>query len=146
MDQDRPVVDRDHLKNQVTKDHQNVIQPQKNDVRIDPEQASPPDELKDADDSKAHADGNGDKSQPIRNRVYGHMYARKMMKPKVERRKADLCSVRANCLHVNAPDQRRPQQECQQEADSRPQVLLFVHTHSVLSVCTSDGINGTEDL
>jgi hypothetical protein len=74
------------------------------------------------------------------------MYARKMMKPKVERRKADLCSVWTCRLHVNASDQRRPQQECQQEPDPRPQMILFVHTHSVLSVCTSDGINGIEAL
>ena len=113
--QDRPVVDRDHLEDQVGENHQNIIQPQKKDVRIDPDEALPPDKLKDADDSKAQADGNGDKSQPIRDRVNAHMYARKMMKPKVERRKADLCSVWPRRLHVNTSDQRRPQQECQQE-------------------------------
>ena len=76
------------------------------------------------------------------------MYAREVMKPKVEHRKADLCSVWASRLYVNASDQRRPQQECQQEPDPRPQVLLFVllHLHSVPSVCTSDGINDIEAL
>jgi hypothetical protein len=76
------------------------------------------------------------------------MYAREVMKPKVEHRKADLCSVWANCLYISASDQRRPQQEGQQEPDSHPHVLLFIllHIHSVPSVCTSDGINDIEAL
>ena len=61
--QDRPVVDRDHLEDQVGENHQNIIQPQKKDVRINPDEALPPDKLKDADDSKAQADGNGDKTK-----------------------------------------------------------------------------------
>ena len=86
-----------------------------------PDEALPPDKLKDADDSKAQADGNGNESQPICDRVCSHMYACQLMKPKVEGRKADLCPVWARRLYVNTPNQCRPQQKRDQKTDSRPQ-------------------------
>ncbi len=145
--QDRPVIDRHHLEQQISQNYHYVISSQKQDIRIDHKQSSAFYQLDKTKNSKAHTNNDRDKTKLICDRVYGHMYACKMMKPKVERRKANLCSVRANCLHVNALDQRCPQKECQQEPDSPPQVLLFVlfHIHSVLSVCISDG-NDTEDL
>jgi hypothetical protein len=71
-----------------------------------------------------------------------------MMKPKVERRKADVGSAWPCCLYINASNQYRPQQECDQKTDSCQQARLFIslHIHSVLSVCTSDGINNIEAL
>ena len=83
--QDWPVIDRHHLEQQISQDYHYVIGSQKQDIRIDHEQASAFYQLDEPQNSKAHTYNDRDKTKPICDRVYGHMYARKMMKPKVER-------------------------------------------------------------
>ena len=109
--QDRPVIDGHHFKEQVTKYYQNIVKPQKYNIPIDPEKASPFDQLDCSKSRKTQANCDWDKPEPIRNRVQGQVDSGKIMKPQIEGRKANLSSIWSDRLHVNSRDQERPQHE-----------------------------------
>ena len=108
---DRPVIDGHHFKEQITKYYQNIVKPQKYNVPIDPEKASPFDQLDRSKCRKTRANDDRDKPEPIRDRVQSQVDSGKIMKPQIEGRKANLSSIWSDRLHVNSRDQERPQHE-----------------------------------
>lgn len=107
--QDRPVVNRYHLKEQVSKYDQNIVNAQQDDIRIDPQKALPPDQLHKSQHTKAQTDKDRYKSEPVRDRINRHMYTGQLMNPHIESGKTYPCSILPNRLHINALDHDSPQ-------------------------------------
>ena len=76
---------------------------------------------------EAKADENGNKSQPVRNRIDRHVYAGQLMKPDIEGCKPDPCSFRPGRLYINQLNQHGPQHKCAEKPDALVQISFSFH-------------------
>ena len=76
-----------------------------------------------------YTDKNGNKPQPVRDRIDHQMHTGQLMEPYIKISKPDLRSILPHSLHIDAPDQNSPQGKSTDQPDTYQQISFFLHLY-----------------
>ena len=124
VDQHRSVIDHKHFEEDIRRHHKQIESAKNEDTEIDLFEVFSPHPLAQPEQCKTHCSADRRQSQPVRNRIQGHMHACQVMNPAIHRCKSNRRSLRSNRLNVNKLNCCRPYYE-RSKQDRRNTKILF---------------------